>query len=129
MRTLTNISICFFLFGIFSSCANQECKEDLSFKTKFYTLVDSVEEACEKGRDNRNVIGLDAEEQVQNIDCLSEVTRTSTNVTYGYYFGYKNYDIFLEDKAQWIDWYKTNSCNSVIIEQAALELDKCQNNE
>jgi hypothetical protein len=129
MRAIGSISIFILLIGFTPSCTNQECEEDLSFRTKFYILIDSVEEACEKGKDNRNVIGLDGEEQVQNIDCLSEITKTSSNVTYGYYFGYRNYETFLEDKSQWIEWYKTNSCNSTIIKEAIIELDRCLNSE
>jgi hypothetical protein len=129
MRLICKINTYLILLVFFSSCANQNCEEDLSFKNDFYALIDSIEVDCEKAKDNRNVIGLDIEEQGQNIGCLSEITKISSKVTLGYYFGYKNYDEFLEDKSQWIEWYEANYCNSVIIEQAVVELFKCQNSK
>jgi hypothetical protein len=95
------------------SCSSQkeaslDCNENLLFKKKFFQSIKDVEEYT--------VDFGDREKFDLALVFLKKHVYVSSDKMLNYNNAYESVEAFQIDKGNWLEWYKKNKCNNLILE-------------
>jgi hypothetical protein len=106
------ISFILVLFSI--SCSSQklvslDCNENQLFKEKFFQSINNVEEYT--------IDFGDREKFDSALIFLKKYVFVSTDKMLNYNNSYESIEAFQIDKSNWLEWYKKNKCNNLLLEK------------
>lgn len=87
---------------------NNECKENLKFKTLFWGHIENVENHMFSAQDKT---------VINSLIFISHYAPVSFQETMNYARIYPNH-AFIKDKKVWIEWYEANKCNNIQIKKS-----------
>jgi len=106
------------LIFLFVSCTTtnkskvSSCHENMKFKKSFFDNISIVEKyTLERTKGTVRTIGT--KDFLKSLNFISNYTKVSMDKVANYEIGYPSFEIFEEDKDQWIKWYNDNKCNNL----------------
>ena len=110
------IVLCFNIALSLSSCAAQsevkECRENFSFKKKFFFSISVLEKyTTESTIVQKHTIS--EQDFLKYLNFVSKWTKVPVGNVYNYNIGYLNLEAFNKQKKEWLNWYEINKCNNI----------------
>lgn len=107
MKSILKTFCIFLLVGCSSLNTNNmdDCNENLSFKKEFFNNIENVENYVDGTGDRLKF--------EKALTFLSKYVKVSRDKMLNYNHSYTSKKDFINDKKNWIEWYKKNKCNNL----------------